>query len=153
MEPRFWIAFSFLTMTFLRDMKTAPLERQTVTIIGSISGVRPTATERPKRRASSQSCLVIPTMRKVTETMTSMKRTMSLTKALVPLSKSVAPLGSDRSAATLPRKVLIPVFTAMPRAAPETTVLPWKQQSLRSKMPAAAESRRGDTSRPAGTRR
>ena len=28
-------------MTFLRDMKMAPLERQTVTIIGSISGVRP----------------------------------------------------------------------------------------------------------------
>ena len=72
--------------------------------------------------------------------MTIMKRTMRLTKDFVPLSKSVAPLGSARSAATLPRKVLMPVLTAMPRAEPEMTVLPWKHAFLRSKMPWAGSA-------------
>ena len=36
-------------MTFLRDMAIAPLDRQTVTIIGSISGVIPTATAIEKK--------------------------------------------------------------------------------------------------------
>ena len=44
--PRFWIELSRLTMTFFFDIAMAPLERFTVTIIGSISGVSPTATER-----------------------------------------------------------------------------------------------------------
>ena len=38
MAPKFWIELSRLTMTFLRDIASAPLDRQTVTIIGSISG-------------------------------------------------------------------------------------------------------------------
>ncbi len=50
--PKFWIEFSRLTITFLRDMAMAPFERQTETIIGSISGVRPTATARAKKNAS-----------------------------------------------------------------------------------------------------
>ena len=55
MAPRFWIELSRLTMTRLRDMARAPLDRQTDTIIGSISGVRPTATARANRNASFQS--------------------------------------------------------------------------------------------------
>ena len=51
--PRFWIEFSRLTITFFRDMPIAPLERQTETIIGSISGVRPTATARAKKKRLS----------------------------------------------------------------------------------------------------
>ena len=39
-------------MTFLRDMAIAPLARFTVTIIGSISGVRPTATATANSNAS-----------------------------------------------------------------------------------------------------
>ena len=50
--PRFWMALSRLTMTFFLPIATAPLERQTVTIIGSISGVRPTATATAKKNAS-----------------------------------------------------------------------------------------------------
>ena len=38
------MALMRLTMTFFLPIATAPLDRQTVTIIGSISGVRPTAT-------------------------------------------------------------------------------------------------------------
>ena len=54
--PKFWIEFRRLTMTFLRDMAIAPLARLMVTIIGSISGVRPTATATANRNASIQSC-------------------------------------------------------------------------------------------------
>ena len=36
----------------------APLTRLVVTIIGNISGVNPTATDRPNRKASNQSPLV-----------------------------------------------------------------------------------------------
>src|ERR1035437_915592 len=64
MAPKFWMEFSRLTITFLRLMASAPLERQTETIIGSISGVRPTATAIAKKKASFQSCLVKPLMRK-----------------------------------------------------------------------------------------
>ena len=54
MAPRFWIEFSRLTMTFFFDIASAPLDRQTETIIGSISGVNPTATaiEREKKASA-----------------------------------------------------------------------------------------------------
>ena len=58
-------------------MASAPFERHTETIIGSISGVRPTATARAKKNASIQSCLVSPLMRNTSGTMTSMKRIIS----------------------------------------------------------------------------
>ena len=64
MAPKFWMAFSRLTITRFRDIASAPLERQTVTIIGSISGVSPTATAKAKMNASSQLCFVNPLMRK-----------------------------------------------------------------------------------------
>src|ERR1039458_10519982 len=64
MAPKFWIEFRRLTMTFFFDIAKAPLDRQTETIIGSISGVRPTATASEKKNASFQSCLVRPLMTK-----------------------------------------------------------------------------------------
>ena len=51
-------------------MAMAPLERQTATIMGSISGVSPTATARAKKNASFQSPLVSPLMTKTSGTMT-----------------------------------------------------------------------------------
>ena len=51
MAPKFWMEFRRLTMTFLRAMAIAPLERQTEMIMGSISGVRPTATDREKKKS------------------------------------------------------------------------------------------------------
>ena len=56
--PKFWMELSFLTMTFFFDIASAPLDRQTETIIGSISGVRPTATAIAKKKASFQLCLI-----------------------------------------------------------------------------------------------
>src|SRR5450631_4479596 len=61
--PKFWIASRRLTTTFLRDSSTAPLASVEVTIIGSISGVRPTATDRANKKACSQSPLVKPLTR------------------------------------------------------------------------------------------
>ena len=87
--PKFWMALRRLTMTFLRDMAIAPLARLTVTIIGSISGVRPTATATANSSASSQSCLVRPLIRKTAGTMTRMKRIISQVNLLMPWSKAV----------------------------------------------------------------
>src|ERR1051325_3621243 len=68
--PKFWMELSFLTMTFFLDIASAPLERQTETIIGNISGVRPTATAIAKKKASFQLCLNRPLMRKTIGTIT-----------------------------------------------------------------------------------
>ena len=124
---------SFLTMTFLRDMAIAPLDRQTVTIIGSISGVSPTATASPKRSAASQSCLVRPTIRKTAATMIAMKRIMSQTNPRIPRSKLVSSLRSVRWTEISPRKVSKPVLTTSARPAPLTTVLPWNTAFGRSR--------------------
>ena len=69
----------------LRDMAIAPLARLTVTIIGSISGVSPTATATANNSASSQSSLVSPLIRKTAGTITRMKRIISQVKLLMPL--------------------------------------------------------------------
>ena len=61
--PKFWIAWSRFTITRFFDMAIAPLARLTVTIIGSISGVNPTATATANKSASSQSPLVKPLIR------------------------------------------------------------------------------------------
>ena len=103
MAPKFWIELSRLTMTFFRDMASAPLDRQTETIIGSISGVRPTATASEKKKASFQSCLVRPLMRKTSGTITSMNRIISQVNLLTPLSKAVSTCWPARLLAILPK--------------------------------------------------
>ena len=87
--PRFWMECSRLMITFFLDMAIAPLERQTVTIIGSISGVSPTATARAKKKASCQFPFVMPLIRNTNGTITNMKRIISHVKLSTPLSKLV----------------------------------------------------------------
>jgi len=65
-------------MTFFRDIMSAPFERHTVMIIGSISGVRPTATERENSNATAQLWSRKPTMRNTAETMTTMNRIITM---------------------------------------------------------------------------
>ncbi len=84
MAPKSWMAFSRLTITFLRLIASAPLARHTETIMGSISGVRPTATAIAKKNALSQSCFVKPLMKKTSGTMIAMKRSISQVKRLRP---------------------------------------------------------------------
>ncbi len=97
------MALIFLTMTFLRAIAMAPLDRQTVTIIGSISGVSPTATARAKKNASCQRPLVRPLITNTSGTMTRMNRIMSHVNRATPLSKAVCVGCSASDSAMLPR--------------------------------------------------
>lgn len=89
MAPKFWMAFRRLTTTLRRAMATAPLARLDDTIMGSISGVRPTPTARANRKASVQSPLAKPLISSTTGTMTSMKRISSQLTLFTPRSKAV----------------------------------------------------------------
>ena len=83
------MAFSRFTITCRRAICIAPLARLTVTIIGSISGVSPTATATANSSASSQSPLVMPLIRNTAGTITQMKRIISQVKRVTPRSKLV----------------------------------------------------------------
>src|SRR5438309_8892779 len=120
--------FSRLTMTFLRDIDKAPLERQTETIMGSISGVKPTATAIAKKNACQKSCLVNQLINKTKGTITNMKRIMSQVKRLIPLSKAVSTGWPAMLFAMLPKKVCEPVTTATALAVPLSTLVPRKQR-------------------------
>ena len=113
-------------MVFFLLMDTAPLARQVVTIMGSISGVRPTAMEMPKRKASSQSPLVRPLMKKTRGTITSIKRISTQETAFTPLVKLVSTASPATEEAMEPKRVLSPTQTATATALPETTLLPMK---------------------------
>jgi hypothetical protein len=96
--PRFWIASRRLTTTLLRDSTTAPLARVDVTIIGSISGVSPTATESANSRACVQSPLVSPLSRNTMGTITRAKR---ISSQLTPFSPAWNSVGAVATAAML----------------------------------------------------
>ena len=123
--PKFWIELSRFTMARFFDMAMAPLARFTVTIIGSISGVRPTATASAKSSASSQLPLVRPLMRNTAGTMTTMKTIIRRVKPAMPRSKLVC-CGwlSAILSASPPKNVALPVSSTTPVAAPLTTLLP-----------------------------
>ena len=114
MAPKFWMALSRLTITFARDMASAPLARLTVTIIGSISGVRPTATATANSSASSQSCLVRPLIRNTAGTITTMNLIISQVNRSMPWSKAVGTRRPAISSASCPKKVRAPVRTITP---------------------------------------
>ncbi len=101
--PKFWIEFRRLTITFLRAIASAPLPRLIVTIIGSISGVSPTATATANRNASTQLPLEKPLMRNTSGTMTIMKRIISQMNRLTPTSKLVSCRGRVMVPATEPK--------------------------------------------------
>ena len=108
-------------------MATAPLARLAVTIIGSISGVSPTATDTAKINASSQSPLVTPFTRKANGIMMSMNRISRKLTLLIPLSKAVAARCPAMLRAMVPKYVLLPVANTIPVADPLTTLDPMKQ--------------------------
>jgi hypothetical protein len=83
------MASRFFTITFWRAMAIAPRERLAVTIIGSISGVRPTATERAKKKASPQLPLLTPVITNTAGAITDMQRIRSRLTWLMPRSKLV----------------------------------------------------------------
>ena len=130
--PKFWIAFSRLTITRLRDIASAPFERQTVTIIGNISGVNPTATTRANMSASSQTCFVSPLMRNTSGTITNMMPIISQVKRRTPRSKLLGGWRPVMLRAMPPKYVLRPVVTTAAAAVPLSTFVPMKQTLLSS---------------------
>ena len=123
---------SRLTITFLRLMAIAPLERQTETIMGSISGVSPTATAMAKKKAPFQSCLVKPLIRKTSGTITAINWIISQVKRLRPRSKLVSTRSPVMELAMLPKYVWTPVVTTTAVAVPLSTLVPMKQMFLSS---------------------
>jgi hypothetical protein len=79
-------------MTFFFDIPSAPFDRQTETIMGSILGVNPTATAIEKKNVSAQLCLVNPLIRRTRGTMTRMSWIISSVNRCMP-SKLVATSG------------------------------------------------------------
>ena len=66
------MADMFLTIVFFFARNFAPFARVPFTIIGSIPGVMPTATEIAKRKASSQFFFTKPLIRSTNKTTTTM---------------------------------------------------------------------------------
>lgn len=105
-------------------IETAPLARQVVTIMGSISGVKPTAIEMPNKKAFSQSPFVIPLIKKTRGTITSINRISTHETALTPLVKLVSTASPAIADAIEPNSVASPVLTTTAAALPEITLLP-----------------------------
>ena len=124
MEPRFWMALRFLMMTFFRLMASAPLASEVVTIIGSISGVSPTATEMANSTACIQLPLVNPLSSRTSGTMAAIKRISSRDTAPIPFSKAVLGGFSSSVPAMPPSMVSPPTATTTARALPLITLLP-----------------------------
>ena len=123
-------------MTFWRESTTAPLARVDVTIMGSISGVSPTATDSANRKASGQSPLVKPLSSSTMGTMTSAKRINSHETLFTPSWNDVC----TRSAAmvrcaSVPKYVSLPVEITTAVATPETMFVPMNSRLLCSRMP------------------
>jgi hypothetical protein len=131
--PKFWMALSCLTMTFCLESATAPMARVPETIIGSISGVRPTAMASAKKNASFQSCLSVPLMRKTMIVITTMKRMSRRLTPRMPFSKLVGARLPTTLRAMPPRYVLSPVQRTMAVAVPLTTFVPWNARLSISK--------------------
>ena len=131
-DPRFWMEDRFLMMVFFLLIATAPLARQVVTIIGSISGVSPTAIEMAKSSASIQSSLVMPLMTNTMGTMTSMKRINNHETELMPFSKPVGSRLASSDLAIPPKRVWFPVRMTTASALPLMTLLPMKARLLHS---------------------
>ena len=95
-------------MTFFRDMATAPLARLADTIMGSISGVRPTATDSANNAACTQSPFVKPLRKSTTGTMPTMNRMSTHDTAFTPFSKFVRTRVSATRRAKAPNSVSLP---------------------------------------------
>ena len=107
-------------------MAAAPFVREEVTIMGSISGVSPTATETANSRACIQFPLVIPLMRNTAGTIISIKRISTQETSFTPFSNVVFGGFSSRLFAIIPIMVSFPTATTSAFALPLITLLPIK---------------------------
>ena len=126
-----------MTTNRRRDNSTAPRERQTVTIIGSISGVSPTATARANSSASCQLPWAQPFSTNTEGTSTATNRSISHVNCEMPRSKLLGGTGWRTASASDPRQVSEPVAITTPRAVPDSTLVPRKQRFGKSSGAAA----------------
>ena len=106
--------FKFFTIVFFLDIETAPLAKQVVTIIGNISGVKPTAIEIANKKASTQSFLVIPLTKNTMGTINNIKRIVKFVSTGV----------VETDEAIEPNKVLLPTPITTAVELPLITLLP-----------------------------
>ena len=111
-------------ITFFFDIATAPFARLVVTIMGSISGVSPTAMDIANSRALSQSPFVIPLIKNTIGTITSINLIKTQDTELTPFSKLVTVGFLFNSCAISPNIVSLPVATTIPLAKPLITLVP-----------------------------
>ena len=121
------MALRRLTITLRRDMAIAPFARFELTIMGNISGVKPTATARAKSEASTQSPLLKPLINNTIGTMISMKRINNQLTLFTPRSKAVCVRVPTIDFASEPNQVRSPVATTTARALPLVTFVPIRQ--------------------------
>ena len=110
------------TKTFFLAKALVPLVKFTLTIIGNILGVIPTATEKAKRIASVKLLLIIPSTKRIIRHITTMNFINILVISFIPLSNAVIFFLVFISLPILPKYVSKPVFTTMAFAVPLMTL-------------------------------
>ena len=124
--PKFCIEFRFFTIVFFLLIDTAPFARQLVTIIGSISGVNPTATDMANKNADIQLPFVTPLITNTKGTITSINLISTHETALTPFVKFVSTDSPDIAKVIEPKSVLSPTAITTAAALPDITLLPIK---------------------------
>ena len=105
---------------------TAPLARQLVTIIGSISGVSPTAMDIANKNAEIQFPFVTPLITNTKGTITSINLISTHETAFTPFVKLVSTDSVAIADVIEPKSVLSPTDTTIAAALPDMTLLPIK---------------------------
>ena len=124
--PRSSIELSRFTITRFRAIAMAPRVRFAAMIIGNISGVSPTATERAKRKAVPQSPFVSPLSKRTTGIISNIDRMSSQLMLLIPRSKLVAERWAMVFRVNEPNKVASPVAKTTAVAVPLITLVPMR---------------------------
>ncbi len=137
MLPKFSMAASCLTMTFFRAMRTAPLASVTETIMGSSSGVRPTASATENRNVSSRSRFNRALTRNTNSTRKTTTCRIRNPNRRVPRSNSVSGGRASKLVATRPNSVAGPVATMTATPSPLITEVPRKTAVTASPSPPA----------------
>ena len=126
MAPRSWIAKRRFTITFRLDSSIADRASVTVTIIGSSSGVSPTASASANISDSSTGRWNEMFTTRTNSTINTVSRMISMPKRRMPTAKAVAGGFSARLVARWPSAVLPPVRQMTIVAVPLITEVPAK---------------------------
>ena len=118
MAPRSWIEASRLTITLRPAMRIAPRESVTVVIIGSSSGVRPTASATANSSESSTGRPNTTRMASTTTTRARVSRAITRPNSRRSRSNGEGPSACAKADAAAPNTVSRPVLTASAIASP-----------------------------------